>query len=94
MNHLVAYQLLNDELNTYRALSFAELAPLVGERSEQIIQKDGIDYSLEVVLTRSLAANAIHVTCSIGEANWGSPHDRFEDAIVVLGPAGSPTDTG
>ncbi|HEY4233640.1 MAG TPA: hypothetical protein VGM76_09445 [Lacipirellulaceae bacterium] len=87
MNHVVAYQLLSDELNTYRALSFAELVPLVGERSSRINHRDGIDYRLEVAVAKSPAAHDIHVTCSIGEANWGSPHDRLEDAIIIHQPA-------
>jgi hypothetical protein len=89
MNHVVAYQLLNDELNVYRALSVAELGPLVGELSQRITQKDGVDYSLDIAVTRPPQSNGITVTCSIGDANWGSPHDRLEDAIVIPRPAES-----
>jgi hypothetical protein len=87
MNHVVAYQLLSDELNAYRVLSFADLAPLVGEQSQRIIQKDGVDYSVDIAVTRPPQSNDILVNGSIGDANWGSPHDQLEDTIIIPPPA-------
>jgi hypothetical protein len=88
MNHVIAYQLLASELQAYRALPFPELHQLVGEQSTRRVRgEDGVDYDLTMIVRWRLYDDGdIRVTGFIGESNWGGPHDRLDDTIVVPNP--------
>jgi hypothetical protein len=86
MNHSVAYELITSELGAHRALSFAELTQLVGEKTSRLVYRDGIDYDLATFVSWYREPNAIRVHVSVGEADWGNPHDSLDDEIVIIGP--------
>ncbi len=85
MNHVVAYQLLASELNSYRELPLPELRDLIGEESTRCVRgEDGVDYDLTVIVRWRFEINRdIAVTAFVGESSWGGPHDSLDDTIVI-----------
>lgn len=89
MNHVIANQLLNAELQVYRELSFAELRQLAGEHSTRCIRgEDGVNYDVTMIVRwRRGEGGDIRVSGFVGESDWGSPHDTIDDTIVIPKPS-------
>jgi hypothetical protein len=86
MDQVVAYKLLATELSAYGTTPYQELCQLVGEQTTRIVRgADGVDYELSVHVRWRLSANSdIRVIASIWEvSNWGGPHERLDDTVVV-----------
>jgi hypothetical protein len=85
MNHIVAYELLTDELSTYRSLVYEELRQLVDERTSRLVRgQDGTDYDVATTVSQSIRGDgSLCIRVFVGEATWGAPHDPISDMIVV-----------
>jgi hypothetical protein len=89
MNHVVAYELITAELDTYHTLSYDEVRQLVEERASRLVRgRDGTDYDLATTVRwlNSIGREEIRVSVFIGDANWGALHDSLIDSIVVSPP--------
>ena len=85
MNRSVAYSLLSDELEVYRAIPFKALVDVVGNES-LILRRgmDGIDYSISLCVRWSdNSRRDLRVSGSVSPADWNAPHDRLDESFVV-----------
>jgi hypothetical protein len=83
MNHVVAYKLLADELAAYRQLPIDDICQLAGEHSTRLVRgEDGVHYDISIVVCSRHGNNDIGVIGFVGLADWGSPHDVLDEAIV------------
>jgi hypothetical protein len=83
MNHVIAYKLLADELAAYRQLPADNIHQLAGEHSTRLVRgADGVDYNISIVVRSHHDNDDIRVIGVVGFANWGSPHDFLDEAIV------------
>jgi hypothetical protein len=84
MNHVVAYKLLADELAAYRQLPADDIRQLAGEHSTRLVRgEDGVDYNISVVVRSRHDKDEYRVIGFVGLADWGSPHDVLDEAIVA-----------
>jgi hypothetical protein len=88
MNHVIAYELINSELDSFRQLRYEELVELVNERASHMVRGgDGVDYEVTTTVRWCSGEDGdIRVRVFIGEANWGGPHDPLDDTIVISVP--------
>ena len=72
MNNEIAYVLIDSELQRLRALSYAELAALVGANdNKEVVGKDGNTYQLEMeVRWDSKKDQDVRVFVSASEGFW------------------------
>jgi len=83
MNHVIAYKLLADELAAYRQLPADDIRQLAGEHSSRLVRgEDGVDYNISIVVRSHHGNDDIRVIGFVGLADWGSPHDVLDEAIV------------
>jgi hypothetical protein len=83
MNHVAAYKLLADELAAYRQLPIDDIRQLVGEHSSRLVRgEDGVNYNISIVVRSRHGDNDIGVIGFVGLADWGSPHDVLDEAMV------------
>ncbi|MGD9719600.1 MAG: hypothetical protein AB7O59_00095 [Pirellulales bacterium] len=86
MNPVDAYRLLSLELVAFRALSYADLAQMIGQcHTRRAVGSDGTEYAIEInVRWRDVPNGAIVVAGSIIED--GGPEQPLENRFVVSPP--------
>lgn len=84
MNRIIAYELINSELASYRSLSYRELASIAKTTSRLVRGSDGVDYEISTTLpNRSELSGDIQIQVSVSEANWGAPFDSLVETVTI-----------
>jgi hypothetical protein len=85
VNRSEAYSLLTDELAAYQQLGYDHLSTLVGSCDSRFRRDcDSVEYAIEVAVRwRDDANGDLVVTGCASPSDWGSPHDRLDESVVV-----------